>query len=143
MTRDQVLTAFGADPAQRPARRIKLGGTRPWLVVLEVASGWVAVEDNGFQGSLPEILKTASTGGRAASMFWNDIGDSAIGFAENGVVLDASDFLPGVQEPSHPELNAMVDEIARRAGEDTVLCGLLALERFIGIRIDAHQRNGP
>lgn len=73
---------------------------------------------------------------RAASMYWNGIGDVAIGFARDGAVLpETGDALPIGDD------GADRDAAAAFAGLDTsvhgtTLCGLLSVERFTGMRID-------
>jgi hypothetical protein len=94
-TGEQVLDAFGADPS---ASGDDADEDSPGVSVIEVAGGIIAIEDNGFQGSLPAVMRSASAHGRAASTLWNDVGDSAITFAEGGEILDAGDYLLGEEQ---------------------------------------------
>lgn len=132
-TPEQVLVAFGADPGM-PAVPPALAGETA-VSVFASAGAVIAVEDNGFRGSMPAVLAAASAGGRAASYYWNDVGDTAIGFAAGGLVIDSGDYLLGRETLEDPELAAVVAEIAMTV-DDAGLVGLLAVERFTGARIE-------
>jgi hypothetical protein len=75
----EVLRAFGADPGrpqlfeeiERELKALYPYGAGPWVTVLESGGAVLVVEFNGFAGSQSEVLAAASTGGRAASLFWN------------------------------------------------------------------------
>lgn len=131
---DEALRAFGADPAAPAAPRSGSSDDVAGVSVLELPGAVVLVEDNGFTGSGERAIRAASAHGRAASYFWNGVGDESVMFAENGEILDGGDYLLGSETLSHPALAAIVDDIARST-DDSKLIGLLAVERFTGVRI--------
>jgi hypothetical protein len=56
-------------------------------IVLRQTGGWVVViEDNGWQGSRPEVLRRL-TGGRAVSCFWNVNAVTRFNYANHGTVV--------------------------------------------------------
>jgi Family of unknown function (DUF6461) len=92
-TEDQLIDRYGGDPAAAvdatPGRVQELaadGG--PVLFVRTVRDLVLAVEDNGWQGTRPEVLREVTTGGgRMISAFWNVNALTEINLAENGEVL--------------------------------------------------------
>lgn len=84
------------------------------VVGLRRVGGWVvAVENNGWQGSRPEILRRVSAGRRAVSMFWNVESDARFSYAAGGEVVTAFDPVVG---PERRE-GARPDQLeAERAG---------------------------
>jgi hypothetical protein len=54
--------------------------------VVDVPGGVIAVEVNGFQGSLPEVIQRLSVGGATASMFWNVNDDNAFSCGRDGEI---------------------------------------------------------
>ncbi|OLT11878.1 hypothetical protein BJF78_25900 [Pseudonocardia sp. CNS-139] len=132
-TPEDVLVAFGADP-QRPEPLQVLAaelGIDPWVAVLPVDGVVLAVELNGWQGSLDPVLRPASTGGRAASMYWNVNALTRLCFARAGTVLAAWEPPP----PAHvadAEVRAAVDGLGLDDYRDRMEKGLAAVERFTG-----------
>jgi hypothetical protein len=64
------------------------------LVVADRCGDWVLLaENNGFHGSLREVLARLSSGTVAASVYWNVNMQSSIGYAEDGKLLAAFDFV--------------------------------------------------
>ena len=132
-TSDEVLRAFGADPAE-PASLLELASEseEPWVAVLAVGDGRVlAVEPNGWQASERPVLYGLSRRGRAASMYWN-MGRSRLSFAESGQVL--AQFEPG-WEPVPAEAAHLVAGMDLEDHRGTSQKGLVAVERFTGIRL--------
>jgi hypothetical protein len=132
-TSDEVLRAFGADPAE-PASLLELASESedPWVAVLDVGDGRVlAVEPNGWQASERPVLYGLSRRGRAASMYWN-LGRSRLSFAESGQVL--ASFEPG-WEPVPAEAADLVAGMDLEDHRGTSQKGLAAVERFTGIRL--------
>jgi uncharacterized protein DUF6461 len=132
-TPDEVLRAFGADPAA-PAALLELSSESedPYVAVLSVGDGKVlAVELNGWQASQRPVLSGLSRRGRAASMYWN-LGRSRLSFAEAGQVL--ASFEPG-WEPVPAEAAELVAGMDLEDHRGTNLKGLVAVERFTGLRL--------
>jgi hypothetical protein len=143
-TVDQVRDAFGADPSAPPVPRDTLPEDAATMSVVEVAGGILVIEDNGYQGSLVEVMRPASAGGRMASMFWNSVAESSMSFAERGRIRDTGEYFPDENPFTDPDIAGMVDEIAAFAYENSsMLVGLLAVERFTGVRIDAPAASPP
>jgi len=131
---DDVLRAFGANPAEPAVPWVGSSDDVPGVSVLELPGGVLAVEDNGFAGCAAHVMRAASAHGRAAGFYWNAIGDQAVMFAEKGEILDGGDYLLGDERLEHPAIAAIVDDIAGST-DDPKLIGLLAVERFTGVRI--------
>jgi Family of unknown function (DUF6461) len=76
------------------------------VVGLRRVGGWVvAVENNGWQGSRPEVLRRVSAGRRAVSMFWNVESDARFSYAAAGEVVTAFDpvVAPERREGTRPD----------------------------------------
>ena len=88
---EEVVRRFGADPtAERTATFAEafnaLTGTAP-LLYDELDGDVLVAENNGWQGSRPEVLEGVSRGGRAASVYWSVNADMAFVYAVDGVVV--------------------------------------------------------
>jgi hypothetical protein len=134
LLRRRGAAAFGADPNEPAVPRVGSSDDVAGLSVLELPGAVLAVEDAGSAGTIDGVLRAASAHGRAASYYWNDLGKQAVLFAENGEILDGGDYLLGIERLEHPAIAAIVDDIARST-DDSTLIGLLAMERFTGVRI--------
>jgi hypothetical protein len=138
-----VRSGFLVEPTSAPCAPHQLPVDVPAVSLLEAPGGIVAVEDDGLAGSDLATLQRLSAGTRAASMYWNGIGDVAIGFARDGAVLPGTgDALPIGDDRADPDFAAAF------AGLDTsahgiTFCGLLAVERFTGVRIDGEPLEEP
>jgi hypothetical protein len=137
-----ILAAFLVPPRAAPVkagRRLRAGARG--VSVLAVPGGAVAVEDDGFTGSSGPVLERLSSGTRAAAVFWNGVGDFAVCFARDGVVLDGSadGFPTGDVDPEVADALAGLDP----EGHDQRSCALVAVERFTGVRIDGAPPSGP
>lgn len=133
---DEVIRAFGADPAEPTSiREMRQDfGIAPWVTVLPVGDKVLAVEFNGWQGSTGPVIRALSRPGRAASMYWNVNALSRLSLAEHGEILAA--FEPGLEQ--HPELPFfdgldLADHRERRGK------GLVVVERFTGHGITAED----
>lgn len=90
-TEEELIDRYGGDPSTAfPATLDQAwdlaaaGG--PVLFVRSVRGLVVAVEDNGWQGTRPEVLREVTAGGgRMISVFWNVNALSEVNLAENGV----------------------------------------------------------
>lgn len=141
---ERVVYAFGADLSAPPVARDMLPEDALTMSVVEVGGGVLVVEDNGYQGSLAEVMRPASAGGRMASMFWNSVAESSMSFAERGRVVDSGEYFHDRNPFTDPDIAGMVDEIAAFAHENSsIMVGLLAVERFTDVRIDAPAASPP
>ena len=132
-TAEEVLTAFGAD-STRPLTAEQLqeqdiyGGTVRVRAVDDVV---IAYEDNGWEGSRPEVLRPLSARGRAGSYFRNVNALTALSLVEADRVVAA--FEPLLDSPP---TDAGVEPIFRDLDLDDYrhlsAKSLLAVERFVG-----------
>ncbi len=132
----EVLRAFGADPAE-PESAQELAtefDLDPWVAVLPVAGGVLAVEFNGFQGSYRPVVEPLSREGRTASLFWNVNAVTRLSFADNGNLL-ASAELGHAKEVADPEVNRALAGLDFGGFRDRLEKGLLAVERYTGYRL--------
>jgi hypothetical protein len=145
-TVDEVLRAFGADPARAESLRELDAEETEYTLVARVAAlatdaAVVAVEYNGWAGSLEPVLCRASAGGRAASMFWNVNAVTRLSFAEGGQVL--ASFEPLLDPPEEavavPAVAAALAGLDFEDPWDTAGKGLVAVERFTGRGITAED----
>ena len=113
------------------------GSGGAYVSVLEVPGAVIAVEFNGFQGSLPEVLSAAAVGGRAASMFWNVNDDNAFTCAAAGEVLASVDMYDAEEPGSTGLPEELVPLFAAAGAEDADLhaAGLAMVEQFTGIKV--------
>lgn len=141
-TLEQTLRAFGADPHQPEpiddiGRDLSLrDAIDPWVTVLDAGDAVLVVEDNGFRGTDETVLRAASAGGRAASMFWNVNADTRLSFAEGGRLL--ASFEPwGREEQYPPEVTAALAGLDFAEHGSRTEKGLVAIEQFTGRGITA------
>lgn len=143
LTVEEVLHAFGADPAQPESLRdIDQDTTAqmsidPWVAVLDTGTAVLAVEYNGFQGSYEPVLLRASAGGRAASMYWNVNAMTRLSFAEGGRLL--ASFEPPGEVDAGPAVTAALAALDFDDYRDKTGKGLVAVERFTGRGITAED----
>ncbi|GMA32068.1 DUF6461 domain-containing protein [Litorihabitans aurantiacus] len=89
----RVAEAFGAhgEPfaASDPSvwELVDDGVPLPWGVVAALEGGVVVIEPNGWVGSTPEVLASASVGGLAVAVYWNVNMLTEIAIVEDGVAL--------------------------------------------------------
>jgi hypothetical protein len=135
-----VLLAFNADPSSS----VPIGESdgyasgHAYVSVLDVPGAVIAVEHNGFQGSLPEVLTAASSEGRAASMFWNVNDDNAFSCAAEGEMLASVDMYDAEDPEDTDELPEALTPLFAAAGDrdaDLHAVGLAMVEEFTGIRV--------
>jgi Family of unknown function (DUF6461) len=83
----------------------ELGAEGDAVVAVRGVGSWVlAVEDNGWQGSRPEVLRRVSRGTRAVSTFWNVNGVTRFSYAASGQVVTAFEAMsPEQREGSDPD----------------------------------------
>ncbi|MBU2670351.1 hypothetical protein KOI35_43305 [Actinoplanes bogorensis] len=137
-TREQVLRAFGADPARpQPFGDIQREldeefdyGVGPWVTVLETGGAVLVVEFNGYEGAESRVLEAASSGGRAASMYWNVNAVTRHSFAERGRLL--ATFEHPEEEDLPPEVSAALAGLDFERMGEFAERGLVGVERFTG-----------
>ncbi|MFB9315299.1 DUF6461 domain-containing protein [Nocardioides plantarum] len=100
--RDAALAAFGAravlDPETEDIQEAAFD--REVIQVVEVGDALVVIEDNGFQGTRPEVLgplSLASASGVAAAFFWNVNALTDFTAARNGVQEFAIELLGPIE----------------------------------------------
>ncbi|SNQ51523.1 conserved hypothetical protein [Frankia canadensis] len=136
--RDEVVRAFGADPARARSLRSLMDEVDRdgWLAALAVpeAGAVVVIEENGFAGSQPETLATLSRLGPAASMFWNVKAMARLSLARDGRILAAGelgmDFPTG--EEIGPDIAPCLAGLDLASWRDRRAIGLVVVERFTG-----------
>ncbi|ONH31860.1 hypothetical protein [Pseudofrankia asymbiotica] len=136
-----VVRAFGANPAAPRSfwdTRASDDLTMRALAVVAVDGAVVAIEDNAFRGSRPEVLAALSRLGRAGSVFWNVSAGPRLGLAEGGEAL-FDGFEPGMWQATpaaaEPYLVGLDFEDFRDRAEKC----LVAVERFTGYAVQAHD----
>jgi len=135
----EVLRDFGADEsAPTPIKKFyerDYHNTDPWVCVLDVSGGSVAVEFNGWQGTEPPVLRALSSPGNlTASMFWNINAVTRFSLARDGEVLTRSELsLEDIESAEARELLADLDV----EGLHSNAIGLLAADRFTGVSMSA------
>lgn len=140
-TIDEVLHAFGAEPEHPAVDPSEVPFGIPAVAVAAVPGGVVAIEDNGFQGSAPAVLRLASARGPAASMYWNENADMALGLARAGVVTGPGEGILTGELGDDPAVLALFHGLGDPEDDswltDVEVRGLVAAERFTGVRLDA------
>jgi hypothetical protein len=140
-TSSEVLRAFGADEsAPTPIEQFHdrhYSNVDPWVCVLDVPGGAVAVEFNGWQGSDRPVLRALSSpGNRAGGLFWNVNAVTRFSLARNGDVLTNTEFYgDDIKSPEALELLAGLD----LEGRHRKAVGLLAASRFTDVWLSAED----
>lgn len=146
-TVEEVLDAFGAEPGRPAVDSSEVPFGIPAVAVLEVPGGVVAIEDNGFQGAAQVVLRLASARGRAASMYWNENADMSLGLAQAGVVAGPGEGVLTGELDDDPAVLALFDGLGDPDDDswltDVEVRGLVAAERFTGVRVDAPPAEPP
>jgi hypothetical protein len=145
---DEVLRAFGADPARPQSiadveadRRDRLS-IDPWMSVLDTGDAVLAVEFNGYQGSMEPVPSRSSLHGRTASMFWNVNGVTRLSFAEAGQLLaqfEPIGDLTALPALARPEIATAIADLDFTDPIDHTGKGLVAVERFTGRAMTAED----
>jgi hypothetical protein len=133
LTAEEVLTAFGADP-DRPAPLHELReqpGIDPWVAVLPVDGGVLAIEPNGWQGEQAPVLRLLSAADRAACVHLGGHGVLRWSFARDGAVVAAFEPL-GPPEVGDAEVAAALEGIDLDDFGELQGAGYVAAARFCG-----------
>jgi hypothetical protein len=132
--REEVLAAFGADPGTETSSTFEEafnGMPSPSYVVLgEVPGGILVAENNGWRGTLDEVITAVSRGTTAASYYRNVNAVMAFFHAVDGAV--ASTFDPLLDEVP-AELSELASELDFATATEASAFALL--ERLTGIRL--------
>jgi Family of unknown function (DUF6461) len=124
----------------------------PQLVLVTRAGGWaVAVEDNGWEGSRPEVLRALSDGTRAVSVYRNVNAFGQFSHAADGELLvQFEPLFPRRRWGTRPDL--LLPQM-RAVGldpdrdeppyEDIDTAALALAERVTGVRLDPSMLEGP
>jgi hypothetical protein len=142
---EEALTRFDGFPGGRETSLDVAGHTSvnaypdelP-IIVADHRDGWTLLaEDNGFHGSMPEVLSQLSPGTVAASVYWNVNLVSRASLAQDGQVLAVFDFVgggpPDGEDPEKiaPFLHDLDFDDAYRM----CAAALAFLERVSGVRV--------
>ncbi|MGC4766176.1 DUF6461 domain-containing protein [Micromonospora sp. DT46] len=154
LTVDEALVRFDGFPARRTATLRDLAEVAraapfpyPRLAcAVDVDGHIVLVEENGFRGSRPEVLRRLSEGTSATSVFWNVNFVNRLSYAENGRLVASVDWsYPGHGDGDDPEeLEPYLDGLGFGEDGDPRPKALAFLQRCGGVRItrehlvDAH-----
>ncbi|MEU3623739.1 hypothetical protein BS329_14740 [Amycolatopsis coloradensis] len=136
----EVLRGFGADPAE-PVSALELSQAfdlDPWVIVLRVDAGVLAVEFNGFQGSYGRVLESLSRAGRTASFFWNVNAVTRLSFAEKGIVRAGFE-LGYAEETEDPRVTEALAGLDFDTYRDRRARAFVAVERYTGHRLVAED----
>jgi hypothetical protein len=92
------------------------------------------IEDNGYEGALPDVLAVLSRGGRSASVFWNVNGMVIFGCARRGKLVCTTE-LPDVPDGLPRSLNRLIESAS---DEDAPLVGIaMAMAAsFTGVAVE-------
>jgi Family of unknown function (DUF6461) len=124
----------------------------PKLVLAAKVGSWVvAVEDNGWEGTRPEVLRVLSRGTRAVSVYRNVNAHGRFSYAVDGTVLVGFEPLfPQRRWGSQPDLLlgpmravALDPDWAQPPYGRVDLAALALAERLTGVHLDAAILDGP
>jgi Family of unknown function (DUF6461) len=124
----------------------------PQLILVAKAGGWsVAVEDNGWEGTRPEVLRALSRGTRAVSVHSTVGALGHFNYAVDGEVLVSFELLfPHRRLGSQPDLllpqmRAVGLDPDRHEPSygDAVISALALAERMTGVHLDPTLLDGP
>jgi hypothetical protein len=129
LSAEEVLRAFGADPASTESLVDTSPGVEPMVAVLPIDGAVLAVEDNGWRATDAGVLRRLSARGRAASMYWNVNGLTRLSFARDGELLAGFELGEPVDPSDLSDVLAGLDFTDYRHGDAK---GLTAVARFTG-----------
>src|SRR6266545_4422569 len=156
----EALRRFGGERSQpRPLTVVEAGELSgsfhagyPQLVLVATTDGWsVAVEDNGFEGGRPEVLRALSGGTQAVSVLDND-SEGHFSYAADGRVLVQFELLfPQRRWGSQPDLLLLpqmravgLDPDWQQPPPGELDTAALALaKRVTGVHLDPSMLDGP
>jgi len=141
---NEALKAMGSEPNREvPVAEARGGDGLNWVSLARPEDGLpessvVLIEDNGWEGVRPEVLKGLSKRGKAASVYWNVNGVVTFACAGRGK-LKASVELPDPEDID--DVPATLRRIIEKASDDTdpVAVGLAMAQRFTGVTVPRVQ----
>jgi Family of unknown function (DUF6461) len=156
----EVLRRFGGERSQPRTLTLAEAGQLsgsfharyPQLILVAKAGGWsVAVEDNGWEGTRPEVLRALSRGTQAVSVHSTVGALGRFNYAVDGEVLVSFELLfPHRRLGSQPDL--LLPQM-RAVGldadshepfhDDAVIAALALAERITGVHLDPRMLDGP
>jgi Family of unknown function (DUF6461) len=155
----EVLRRFGGERSQprtfTTGEAGQLSGSfhagYPQLILVAKAGGWsVAVEDNGWEGTRPEVLRALSAGTQALSVHHNG-SEGYFNDAVAGEVLVGFELLfPQRRWGSQPDLLVphmravgLDPDRPQPPSSDLVTAALALAERVTGVHLDPRMLEGP
>lgn len=135
----EVLGEFGADPSKFLVGDDVYGGGSSYpasVAVAAIEGGVVAVEFNGYHGSLSDLLVPLSEDGTAASIYWNVEDDNSFTCARHGRVVATVDMYDARhRDIDLPEQLISLYRLAGVDGADRWAVGLAMVEAFTGVPV--------
>ncbi|MDI6105894.1 DUF6461 domain-containing protein [Actinoplanes sp. NEAU-A12] len=144
-----LIRAFGGDPTATVSRH-DLGDllhqyhyteVPAALLVAEMGTWQIGIEDNGYQGTRTEVLRQAAAGGTAVSVYWNVNATNAFTYAVDGRTRFGFDmmFPEDRHGPDAADIDAYLAHLPfGHAGDaDWRAAGLALAERITGVRLPA------
>lgn len=144
-----MITAFGGDPAATMrAERLHevLDGYHysrvpPAVLVVSVGDWQIGIEENGFEGSRPEVLRRVAGAEFALSVYWNVNGHTRFSYSRGGRTQVGFD-MESVDDRYGDDPHALDEHLAGLPfglGDDAhpYAAGLALAERVTGVRLDA------
>ncbi|WP_169947954.1 DUF6461 domain-containing protein [Microbispora sp. H11081] len=104
-------------------------------------------ENNGFLGSLPEVLRRLSRDGRACGVYWNVEGNNRLSYAADGRVLVSLDAMFSEEWDDddfavlEPELRVMTELVAENE-DDWQAAAMTVVELVTGVRLTTEWLSG-
>jgi hypothetical protein len=146
---DEAARRFGADlSSERAATFHEAFNDYPHsthLLFDAIDDGVLIAENNGWEGSRPEVAEAVSRGGKLASVYWSVNADMSFVYAEDGMVLAWFDPLlveqawSGAAPESIAEPCEDLEFGVSRARSDA----LVLLQRLTGVRLDRSWLEEP
>lgn len=135
---DRVLRAVGADSLREAATSDAyvaegVGAIAAVVLSTEVASV-ALVEENGFEGSRPEVLKVLSKKGSAASAFWNVNGVVRFSCARRGKVVYSTE-LPDFEMDAVPRVLRKLLSAAEAEDADLAVIAVAMAVTYTGVEL--------
>jgi hypothetical protein len=146
---DEVMDRFGGDPdtAEWMTLREAVDSSASsdyadddcQIILADAVGEWVVVvEENGFQATLPEVVKKVSTGAQMVSVFWNVNSDSQFTYAVNGQVITTFDLVfPEERSGSDPDyLLEPMSKLLLISEDQTLTFAFALAESITGVRFE-------